>query len=154
MSHARSPKTVLFILYKLELLKWKARWHKFEKTHAELWHEFKNSRQITSRHLPKLSVWLRKASHSCDRVVEISRDRDSIESVHPAAFLLVMESQLKGLCGKRIVKFVGEGGSILGRICVSSTDWTSNFVENKELFESMKNSPYGKPKCQTSSQLE
>ena len=34
------------------------------------------------------------------------------------------------------------------------TDWTSNFVEKKELFESMKNSSYGEPKCQTSLQLE
>ena len=65
-----------------------------------------------------------------------------------------MESQLKGLCGKRIVKFVGEGGSVLGRICVCWTDWTSNFVEKKELFELMKNSPYGEPKCHMDSQLE
>ena len=59
-------------------------------------------------------VWLRKVSHSSDRVVELSRDRDSIEFVYPAAFLLVVESQLKGLCGKRIVKFVGEGGQFWG----------------------------------------
>ena len=64
------------------------------------------------------SVWLCKVSHSSDRVVEISHDRDSIEFVYPAAFLLVVESQLKGLCGKRIVKFVGEGGSFLGRMCL------------------------------------
>ena len=56
--------------------------------------------------------------------------------------------------GKELFKFVGEGGSVLGRICVCWTDWTSNFVEKKELFESMKNSPFGKQKCQTGSQLE